>query len=283
MTKGEDKAFSSADFVGQCLVDGERTLSFQKAINEVVKKNDTVLDLGTGSGIMALLAARAGAKKVFAVEFDSFIAEIAKKNINTNNLEGKVEILVSDAREHNFSKDIKFNIVISEMLTTGMVDEPQVQAINNLHKRQLVNDSTVFIPSRQDTYISLVNADFEMFGFKIPMILHLWKWHKWSNMKITHITDKLVLNSLYFDKQNQEEFKVTVSFRVKKDGIINSLHLTSRTFLTDKIFLDDTEALNAPMLVPIPEKFVKKEDELKMEINYVFGGGYGNFHAKFLE
>ena len=49
----EDKAFSSVDFVGQCLVDEERTLSFQKAINKVVKKNHIVLDIGTGSGIQA--------------------------------------------------------------------------------------------------------------------------------------------------------------------------------------------------------------------------------------
>lgn len=278
----EDKAFSPIDFVGQCLVDGERIFSFRKAINKVVKQNDTVLDLGTGSGIMALLAARAGAKKIFAIEFDFFVAEIAERAIKANNLKEKINLLINDARSYNFPQKIKFDVVISEMLTTGMVDESQVQVINNLHEKKLIDDSTIFLPSRHDTYISLVNANFKMFGLKIPMILHLWKWHKWSNFKISKIADKLILNSIYFNKKNNEKFKTTIFFEAKKTGIINSLYLTSRTFLTDKIFLDDTEALNAPMLVPIPEKFVKKGQKIKLKISYIFGGGYRNFNAKFV-
>ena len=279
----EDKAFSSIDFVGQCLVDVERTLSFQKAINEVVKKNDLVLDLGTGSGIMALSAAKAGAKKVYAVEFDTFVSEIAKKGIAFNHSEKKMLVLNNDARILHFPKKIKFNVVISEMLTTGMVDEPQIQAINNLHKEKLVTESTIFLPSRQDTNISLVNADFTMFGFKLPMTLHLWKWHDWSKLKISKITNKIILNSISFKQKNNEKFETTVTLEVKKSGIINGLFLTSRTFLTEKIFLDDTEALNAPMLVPIEEKSVKEGQEIKIKVSYIFGGGYKNFKAKFVK
>lgn len=277
----EDKAFSSIDFVGQCLVDEERTLAFQKAINKVVKKNDIVLDLGTGSGIMALSAARAGAKKIFAIEFDSFVAKVARKIVKANNLKRKINLRINDARSYHFPENNKFNIVISEMLTTGMVDEPQIQAINNLHLNNLVDDSTIFLPSKHDTYISLVNADFTIFGFKIPMILHLWKWHKWNNLKLSNMTDKLILNSIYFNKKNEEKFGTTIDFEIKKSGTINGLYLTSRTFLTDKIFLDDTEALNAPMLVPIQKKIVRKGQKLKLRINYVFGGGYGNFSTQF--
>jgi len=278
----EDKAFSSIDFVGQCLVDEERVSGFKKAIDKVVKKNDTVLDMGTGSGIMALLAARAGAKKVFAIELDPFVAEIAKRAVKANNLKKKISVIIEDACLYNFPRKTKFNAVISEMLTTGMVDEAQVMAVNNLHERKLVDSSTVFLPLRHDTYISLVNANFETVGFKIPMTFHLWRWHKWSNLKISKITDKLVLNSVYFNKRIKEKFEAVIFFEAKKTGLINGLCLTSRTFLTDKIFLDDTEALNAPMLIPIAEKFVKKGQKLKLKISYVFGHGYGDFKAKFI-
>ncbi len=279
----EDKAFSSIDFVGQCLVDKKRTLSFQKAIKKIVKKNDVVLDLGTGSGIMALLAAQAGAKKIFAVEFDSLVSKIAGSIIKSNIFKSKIKLVVGDARNYSHPHKVKFNVVVSELLTTGMVDEPQIQAINNLHKKKLVDDSTIFLPSRHDTYVSLINANFKMFNLDIPIILHLWRWHKWNDLKITKITDKLILNSIYFDKKNEERFETIVTFEVKENGIINGIYLTSRTFLHNKIFLDDTEALNAPMLIPINKKFVKKGQKIKLKISYIFGGGYGNFNYKFLK
>lgn len=279
----ENKAFSSIDFIGQCLVDKERTLAFKKAISKVVKKGDIVLDLGTGSGIMALLSANSGARRVYAVELDNFVAEIARKSIILNKFEKSISILTEDARVLHFHKRIKFNVVISELLTTGMIDESQVQVINNLHNKKLVDSSTVFLPSRQDTYISLVRANFKMFGLIIPMTLHLWNWHKWSNLKIKSITKKSLLNSICFNKKNNNNFDVTIIFEIEKTGKINGLYLTSRTFLTDKIFLNDTEALNAPMLVPIPDKFVKKGQKLKLKISYIFGGSYKNFKIQFIK
>jgi predicted RNA methylase len=278
----EDKAFSSIDFVGQCLVDEKRTTAFQKVINKIITKDSVVLDMGTGSGIMALSAAATGARKVYAVEFDPFVAEIPKRLIKLNNLEDKISVLINDARKIDFPEKIKFDVVISEMLTTGIVDEFQVQAINNLHDKKLVDSSTIFLPQRHDTFISLVNANFTMFGLKMPMILHLWNWHKWKNFKIKHLTNSALLNSIKFNQKNNEDFETTIIFDVKKDGIINSLYLTSRTFLTDKIHIKDTEALNAPMLIPTAERLVKRGQTLKLKINYTFGNGYKNFNALFI-
>lgn len=277
-----NKAFSSIDFVGQCLVDNERTIAFQKAIKKVVKKGDVVVDLGTGSGIMALIAAKSGAKKVFAVEFDPFIAEISKKAIELNNLGNTVSLLVEDARKCNFPLNTKFNVVISEMLTTGIVDEPQIQVINNLHKKGLVDSSTSFIPYRHDTYASLVNANFTMFGLKIPMILHLWHWHNWRSLKIKKMTEEVLVNSLSFNKSNEEKFESTLFLKAKRTGIVNSIYLTSKTFLTEKIVLGDTEALNAPMLIPIQEAECIKGQTIKVKISYTFGAGYKHFRAELM-
>ena len=216
------------------------------------------------------------------MEFDPFVAEIPKRLIKLNNLEDKISVLINDARKIDFPEKIKFDVVISEMLTTGIVDEFQVQAINNLHDKKLVDSSTIFLPQRHDTFISLVNANFTMFGLKMPMILHLWNWHKWKNFKIKHLTNSALLNSIKFNQKNNEDFETTIIFDVKKDGIINSLYLTSRTFLTDKIHIKDTEALNAPMLIPTAERLVKRGQTLKLKINYTFGNGYKNFNALFI-
>lgn len=50
------------------LIDDERTLGFERAIMAVVRSGDRVVDVGTGSGILAMIAARRGAGEVYALE-----------------------------------------------------------------------------------------------------------------------------------------------------------------------------------------------------------------------
>ncbi|MGH9800485.1 MAG: 50S ribosomal protein L11 methyltransferase [Blastocatellia bacterium] len=131
-------AFSSIDLVGMCLLDRERSEAFDLAIRSIVRPRHTVLDAGTGSGLLALFAARAGARRVVAMEFDPYIAAVARSNIQRNGFEHVIEVVEADARNHQFAAGTHFDVVIAEMLTTGCIDEYQVQAINNLHRQSSV-------------------------------------------------------------------------------------------------------------------------------------------------
>ncbi|MHB0999162.1 MAG: 50S ribosomal protein L11 methyltransferase [Armatimonadota bacterium] len=56
----------------------------------------TVIDIGTGSGILAITAAKLGADKVFALETDPASLEAAKDNIDMNGVSDKVQVLHAD-------------------------------------------------------------------------------------------------------------------------------------------------------------------------------------------
>ena len=59
-----------------------------------IKNNSTVLDLGCGTGIISiLLTAKANIKKIYGIELQKEVYELANKSIKLNNLENKIEII----------------------------------------------------------------------------------------------------------------------------------------------------------------------------------------------
>ena len=65
--------WSMTEGVFNCLFDKKRTLAFYNAIKKSVKKDDVVVDMGTGSGVLAMFAIDAGAKRAYAIESDKKI------------------------------------------------------------------------------------------------------------------------------------------------------------------------------------------------------------------
>ena len=60
----------------------------------------TVLDVGTGSGILAIWSGQAGARKVYAVEATK-MADHAHALVKANNLEGVVEVIEGSIEDIN--------------------------------------------------------------------------------------------------------------------------------------------------------------------------------------
>lgn len=270
-----DETFSSIDLITQCLTDEKRTLKFKQAIEETVKPGDVVLDSGTGSSILALFAARAGARKVIAVELDPYVAKLAKQNVVNNGYEGVIQIIVGDVRQLHLEERIQFDVVIMEMLTTGMIDEHQVRAINNLHEKGFVKESTTFIPKRQDTFVALSEMNFMSYGLTMRMIRHFWE--PFPTGEFAFLTDTTPLNSISFDKQNPLDFSWEKTFNIRESGTLNSLYLTSKTILNDGIEVGDTLSLNAPVVVPLEKDIaVQKGDLVACTVSYSFGNGFRN-------
>lgn len=82
------------------LKDSVRTRAYQRAIEENPEdfKDKIVLDIGCGTGILSIFAAKAGAKHVYAVE-NAEIALFAEEIVKQNNLSDKITVIKGKMEE----------------------------------------------------------------------------------------------------------------------------------------------------------------------------------------
>ena len=92
--------------------DHETTRMCMQALENHVKKDSTVFDVGCGSGILAISAAKLGAKLAVGVDLDPVAVESAKENVAFNNVEN-IEILYGNLVE---VIDGKADIVVANIL-----------------------------------------------------------------------------------------------------------------------------------------------------------------------
>lgn len=80
-------------------------------------KNKMVLDFGTGTGVLAILARKLGAAKVVAIDNDSFSIENATENFINNNMDG-IELKMAD----NANTEKMFDIILAN-ITRNIIQE----------------------------------------------------------------------------------------------------------------------------------------------------------------
>lgn len=88
-------------------------------LDEIVRPGDVVADIGTGSGILALAAARLGAARVHATDIDSLPRKIARENVAANKLDGVVIIHEMDAFDAA-ARDC--DIVVANIIATTIIE-----------------------------------------------------------------------------------------------------------------------------------------------------------------
>jgi ribosomal protein L11 methyltransferase len=78
------------------------TSSCLKFMREILQSNriGSMLDLGTGTGILALAAAKLGVPRIVAVDRNRLAAETARENVRINKMESIIQIEESEARLH---------------------------------------------------------------------------------------------------------------------------------------------------------------------------------------
>lgn len=132
--------------------DTVRTDAFKAALDEVVREGSTVIDMGTGTGILALFAARAGAAAVHAIEYTS-IVERARQIAAANGLADRITFHQGDAQELAKTLEVKADVIVSEWLGYFVFSDGMWPAVVECRERCL-NPGGVLIPSAVDLYLA---------------------------------------------------------------------------------------------------------------------------------
>lgn len=144
----------------------ETTRMCVKALEKYVKAEDTVFDIGTGSGILSIAASRLGSKHVVGVDLDPVAVDSATKNVGYNDI-SNIEILYGDLMEVVKGKA---EIVVANILA------PIVMILCDGVK-EFINAGGFFIASGiLNTQEEMIKEKMESVGFKIEEVIADGEW-----------------------------------------------------------------------------------------------------------
>lgn len=141
------------------LADNARNDAYEKAINAVVKPGDIVLDIGTGSGLLAMMAVRAGAAHVYACEVEEVMAELAQQIIHCNGFQDKITIVNKHSTQLKIGEDLpcKADVLVSEIFDRAVIGEGVLPTIHHAWQ-ELLQPGARVIPESATLYGALVEC-----------------------------------------------------------------------------------------------------------------------------
>lgn len=140
----------------------ETTRLCMQLLEEVVKPNTSMLDIGTGSGILAITALLLGAKAAVGVDIDELSVKIAQENADLNHVGEQIKLVCGDLTDKisgrydvlcanivadviiRLSRDIKqFMHENSVLLVSGIIDERCDEVVEALESQGLALEQSV--------------------------------------------------------------------------------------------------------------------------------------------
>jgi len=264
------------------LADTVRTEAYQRAISEVVKPGMRVLDLGTGTGVLAMMAAKAGAAKVIGVDVDP-VVHLAQIIAEDNGYgPERIEFHHCDSRELQLDEPV--DCIVTECMGNFYVSD-EMQRVLADSARFLAPEGT-FLPRSLDLYLAPVffpqlhEVDFwaqEHYGFRfdaaIPVAL--------NRCYVYHVPGEMIIappqHFEHVDFRNaQQDVKGRVEFEVTRSITMHGFVGWFDAQLTDSVTLSTRPGADTThwgqTVFPVHPTPVKAGDVIKLSIEVNHSG-----------
>ena len=140
------------------LHDNRRNAAYRMAL-AAAAPGKVVLDIGTGSGLLAMIAARAGAERVVACEANPVVAEAARRIVAANGLDHIITVHAchSSKLERSAIADAGADLVVSEIFAADLVSEGVLAALAHA-RAELAAPGAQFLPEAACLRVALAEC-----------------------------------------------------------------------------------------------------------------------------
>lgn len=143
VTAATHHGFTSPSQHVAMLNDGARTQGFIAALNEQVGPDDVVLEIGAGSGVLSIAAARAGARHVYAIEGTS-AADWAEHMFEANGVADRVTLLRGWSTGLTLPEPA--TLLVTETVGNEALEEGILEWVIDARRRKLITEDARIVP-----------------------------------------------------------------------------------------------------------------------------------------
>ncbi|WP_101474015.1 50S ribosomal protein L11 methyltransferase [Fusobacterium sp.] len=140
-----------------------------KLMEEVIKPGDSVIDVGTGSGILMIAAERLGASEIYGTDIDEMAVAAAKENLELNSIDStKAKVYKGDLI--SVVKNKKFDVVVANILADVLLI-----LIKDISKVVKKGGKIIFSGIIEDK-CDIVKKEVENLGFEVAQVKQDKEW-----------------------------------------------------------------------------------------------------------
>ncbi len=258
------------------LADGVRNKLLYQAMQSCVSEETNFLDVGAGTGVWAILAAKLGAKRVVAIEIEESLIPIIFRHAQENGVANKIEII------HGNSDDVKirgkFDVIVSELFGGNALGKETVKSFVNLRNRFLAKDG-VLIPQKLSIFAAPVKIESSVQNLpaELPISCDFIKSLKINYATAVSVAERPAMRFLGEAKELlQVDFRTVetapsfndLSMSWKSDNIseINAFVLINNSTFTDEIKMDNFNSQSWAVNVYEFQSFSDSKGEIKFNL-----------------
>jgi type II protein arginine methyltransferase len=140
--------------------DDERNAAYERVLQRTITPDSVVFEIGTGSGLVAMMAARAGAKHVVTCEAVPILAATAAETIARNGFADRITVLSKSSTQVKLGEDLpeKADVFVSELVNIGMLAPNMLPVIQHA-RANLVKPEAKIIPEAAVVWGVLLQCD----------------------------------------------------------------------------------------------------------------------------
>jgi predicted nicotinamide N-methyase len=138
--------------------DRRRNAAWKKALSRAVHPGTRALEIGTGAGMLALMAARAGAAKVTTCERDPIMACLAREIVEQNGFANRIDVIAKPSRQLLPGEDLEApaDLLFCDIFGDNLFDFEPLAFLADA-RRRLTKPDAVVVPAAGAIRLALGN------------------------------------------------------------------------------------------------------------------------------